>query len=258
MTFTKLINGDSNQELKSIKENSIDCIITSPPYYNVKEYSHWNTYEDYLQWLKKIFIECFRILKKGRMCIVNISNIIIPRKNRQSESKRIPLAFHFVNLMEDIGFKFLEDIIWIKPNGSVPNRNGGFYRHRKPVAYKPNCINEYIFVFQKPSEYLIDKILKDYSKKTITNSLVKKDYEKTNVWYINPVSNKNHPAPYPIRLTDKLIQYYSFENDIICDCFMGTGTTGVSCKKYNRSFIGIEINKEYYNHAKKQINAIIP
>ena len=86
-------------------------------------------------------------MKEGRFCCVNISNIIIPRKNRSCESKRLPLAFHFVNIMEQIGFKFIEDIIWEKPSGSVFNRNGGFFRNRQPLTYKPNCVNDYIFVF---------------------------------------------------------------------------------------------------------------
>lgn len=249
----KLINGDAIQELKKLEDNSIDCIITSPPYYNVKDYAHWDSYSNYLEWLKSIFTISFDILKDGRMCIVNISNIIIPRKNRQSESKRIPLAFHFVHLMEDIGFKFLEDIIWVKPNGSVPNRNGGFYRHRKPVAYKPNCVNEYVLVFQKPFGHLIDYILKNYPEDIVADSLVEDDYEKTNMWKINPVSDKNHPAPFPIELTDKLVKYYSFKGDIILDMFMGTGTTGVSCNNFNREFIGIELNEEYYKYAVKRV-----
>ena len=254
---TQLINDDSNNALKNIKNNSIDLIITSPPYYNTKTYSQYESYEVYLNFLYNIFTKCFELLKEGRMCCVNLSPIIIPRQSRQHESKRIPLPYHFVNLMEDIGFKFLEDIIWVKPNGSVPNRNGGFYRHRKPVAYKPNCITEYILIFQKPSKHLIDKILKEYSEEIVNESLVKdNNYEKTNVWYMNPTKNRNHPAPFPLALPYKLIEYYSFRNDLILDPFMGIGTTGVACKKLNRRFIGIDYKKEYYDIAKKRIKEI--
>lgn len=248
----KLINGDCLIELINIDNNSIDLIVTSPPYFNVKEYSHWKTYDDYLRWLKQVFIECYAVLKNGRMCCVNISTIIIPRKNRQDESKRIPLPFHFVNMMEDIGFKFLEDIIWVKPNPSVPNRNGGFYRHRKPVAYKPNCVNEYVFVFQKPIDCLIDDIINGYDEDTVENSRIKEDYYKTNVWEISPVRNKFHPAVYPYELAYHLIKYYSFESDIVLDPFMGSGTTGVACLQNGRNFIGIELVEDYYNIAKER------
>jgi DNA modification methylase len=250
----ELINGDCLKELTKIKDNSIDLIVTSPPYFNVKEYSHWETYDDYMDWLKQVFLQCYSVLKEGRMCCVNISTIIIPRKNRQDESKRIALPFHFVNIMEDIGFKFLEDIIWLKPNPSVPNRNGGFYRHRKPVAYKPNCVNEYVFVFQKPIDCLIDDIIKGYDKNTVENSLIKEEYYKTNVWEISPVKNKFHPAVYPYKLAYHLVKYYSFQLDIVLDPFMGSGTTGKVCKDIGREFIGIELNKDYFDLALSQID----
>ena len=251
----RLINDDCIVEMKKmIMDNvQVELIVTSPPYYNVKDYSHYETYEDYLNWLKQAFSNAFQILKDGRMCAVNISNIIIPRKKRQDESKRLPLAFHLVQIMEDIGFKFLEDIIWVKPNGSVPNRNGGFYRNRKPIAYKPNCINEYIFIFQKPTDKLIDDILKQYPQETTDQSLVSCDYEKTNIWHINPSYTKKHPAIYPIELTDKIIKYYTFVGDTVLDPFMGTGTTGVSSKKLNRKFIGIEKDKDYFEYAKERM-----
>ena len=97
-----LYNDDCLNKLKDIK--NVDLIITSPPYFNVKNYSHWEIYEDFLKWLREVFILIFNSLKEGRFCCVNISNIIIPRKNRSCESKRLPLAFHFVNIMEQWDF----------------------------------------------------------------------------------------------------------------------------------------------------------
>ncbi len=249
----ELIQGDCVEELQKLPANSVDCVITSPPYYNAKEYSQYEDYDCYLSFLENVFIECFRVLKIGRMCCVNISPIIIPREKRSKTSKRIPIPFHLVNIMEKIGFKFLEDIHWIKPNGSVPNRNGGFFRHHKPVAYKPNCVNEYILVFQK-GDYLIDNILKEYSDEVINDSLVNDDYDKTNLWYFNPESKIKHPAPFPLDLPFKLIRYYSFVGDTVLDCFMGSGTTGVACNKLNRNFIGIELNEDYFELAKGRLN----
>lgn len=248
-----LYNDDCMNKLKDIK--NVDLIITSPPYFNVKDYSHWETYGDYLKWLNDVFVLCFYSLKEGKFCCVNISNIIIPRKNRNSESNRIPLAFHFVNIMENIGFKFMEDIIWEKPSGSVFNRNGVFFRKRQPLTYKPNCVNEYIFVFQKPCNFLIDKMIKNYKTKEVYNeSLVKEDYEKTNIWRMNPETKSEHPAPFPLKLSDNLLKYYSYKNDVVLDPFMGSGTVGVSCKLLNRNFIGVEMNKEYFELAKNRIN----
>lgn len=167
--------------LDLIDQNSIDLIVTSPPYFNIKDYSKWENYDDYLLFLQNVFTKCFNVLKEGRMCCVDISVIIQPREKRSEESKRIPIPFHFVNLMENIGFKFLEDIIWIKPEGSAKNRNGCFSRHRQPVAYKPNVVNEYILVFQKPMDGLIDKILRNYKNEIKEKSLIRGNYERTNI-----------------------------------------------------------------------------
>lgn len=243
LALNKIYNEDFLKN--NLDSNSVQLIATSPPYFNVKEYSQWESYEEYINWLKQIFIECYRVVQKGRMCCVNISTIIQPREKRSEESKRIPLPFHFVNIMEEIGFKFLEDIIWIKPEGSAKNRNGRFYQDRQPVQYKPNVINEYIFVFQKPMKGLIDKIVRSYAGDIKEFSLVKDGYERSNVWYINPETKSKHLAPYPEELSDKIIKYYSYVDDIVLDPFMGSGTTAVSCIKQNRNYVGYEIHKKY-------------
>lgn len=249
----KIYNMDCLDGLKLLNDNSIDLIVTSPPYYNVKEYSQYDSYENYLTFLKDVFFLCLRKLKESRMCCVNISTIIVPRTSRNAQSSRLALPFHFVNLMESVGYEFLEDIIWVKPEGAAKNRNGGFYRHRQPVAYKPNVVNEYVFVFKKPSKFLIDKVLRSYTGEIRRYSLATGDYERSNVWHINPDTNSNHPAPYPVELSDKLIKYYSYVGDVILDPFMGGGTTALSVKKYGRKFIGFEINREYVKTAQEKI-----
>jgi DNA modification methylase len=245
LDLNKVYIEDCLNGIKKIEDNTIHLIVTSPPYYNAKEYSHWQTYEEYLTWLKKVFQEGYRVLKNGRMCCVNISVIIEPRTNRNTESKRIALPFHFVNLMEEIGFKFIEDIVWVKPEGSAKNRNGRFSLDRQPVQYKPNIVNEYIFVFQKPMKGLIDKIVRGYSGETKELSLIEDGYDRTNIWYMNPKTKSNHPAPYPEELSDKCIKYYSYVSDIVLDPFMGSGTTSKSANKSKRNWIGFEIHQEY-------------
>ena len=244
---------DCLEGLKLLENNSIDLVVTSPPYYNAKEYSHWDTYEDYLSWLKEVFTLSYDKLKEGRMCCVNLSVIIEPRLKRSMESKRIPLPFHFVSLMEDIGFKFLEDIIWVKPEGAAKNRNGRFYQDRQPVQYKPNIVNEYILVFQKPSKYLIDKIVRSYQGEIKEKSLVEDGYERSNIWYINPETKSMHPAPYPEELCEKLVKYYSYVEDLVIDPFIGSGTTAKVCQDNNRNYIGFELCSEYFGMANKRI-----
>ena len=242
---------------KFIKDGKqVELTITSPPYFNVKDYVEYENYKKYLDFLESVFEKTLHVTKPGRMCIVNISNILITRASRNSESRRIPLSFHFVSLMEKIGWEFLEDIVWLKPEGAAKNRNGGFYQHRQPVAYKPNVVNEYVFVFKKPSGALIDKIVRSYGSLDAENSKVVGEYERSNVWKINPKTNSKHPAPYPIELTDKLVQYYSFVGDTVIDPFFGSGTTGLSCKKLNRKCIGFEIHSEYIDMFRKSIDKV--
>ena len=254
----QIINKCCIEGLKELKDNNknIQLTITSPPYYNVKDYVNYDSYKEYLNKLKQIFELILEITDDGRMCCVNLSNILIQRENRNSESIRIPLAFHFVPLMEDIGWKFIEDIIWQKPEGAAKNRNGGFFQHRQPTAYKPNVVNEYIFIFQKPAKFLIDKIVRSYDAITSLNSKVNGDYERTNIWKINPETKSKHPAPYPEILVENVIKYYSYTNDTILDPFLGSGTTSVVAYKLNRKSIGFEIHKEYIDMFENRIKSV--
>ena len=245
--------GDCLELMKTMGNESVDLIITSPPYFNARDYSQYASYDEYLSFLQEVFHESFRVLKGGRMICVNISAVIEPRTRRSAESKRYPIPFHLVGVMERLGYKFLEDIIWVKPSGAAKNRNGGFYRHRQPIAYKPNVVNEYILVFQKPINGLIDSILRKYANELTEKSLVSGEYDQTNIWYINPETNVKHPAPFPCVLARKLIRYYSFYGDTVLDCFMGSGTTGVACMNTNRNFIGIELNEQYFNIATERL-----
>jgi DNA modification methylase len=253
----EVINTCCIKGLTAMKNDNkkIHLTITSPPYYNAKDYVAYKDYKEYLDTLKIVFTLIYEITENGRMCCVNISNILVQRENRNSESKRIPLAFHFVPLMEEIGWKFIEDIIWLKPEGAAKNRNGGFFQHRQPVAYKPNIINEYIFIFQKPSKFLIDKVVRGYDAITSLNSKVADGYERTNVWKINPETKSKHPAPYPELLVDNLVKYYSFCGDLILDPFVGSGTTLISAFKLNRKSIGFEIHRKYIDIFENRIKA---
>jgi len=248
-----IINKNCLTGIKEIEPESIHLTWTSPPYYNAKAYSTWETYEDYLEFLKDVFTEVYRVTKEGRMCIVNLSPVLVARKNRSSESTRLPIPFDFFPIMKQMGWKYLDDIVWVKPEGASINRNGGFFQHRKPVAYKPNLVSEVIFVFQKPASFLIDKIVRSYSGDVLEKSLVKQPYERSNVWRINPKTRSKHLAPYPEELSDKIVTYYSYIGDKVLDPFLGSGTTLLSCEKFNREGVGFDIHEEYCEMSRKRI-----
>jgi DNA modification methylase len=256
--MNQILLGDCQDTLKTISDESVHLTCTSPPYYNAREYSTWPTYDEYLEFLTSVFSEVLRVTKPGRMCIVNLSPVIEARESRAHESRRLAIPFHFFSIMEKMGWKYIDDIIWLKPEGAAINRNGGFYQHRKPVAYKPNLVTEMIFVFQKPAPFLIDKIVRSYQGEILEQSLVNESYERSNVWKINPVTGSDHLAPFPKELSDKIVKYYSFVGDVVLDPFMGSGTTAISCMDLNRKYIGCEIHEEYVRMANERIQKFNP
>ena len=234
--------------MEKMENDFLHLIFTSVPYYNAREYSQYDSVAHYMAEMKAIFTECHRVLQRSRMCVINISPVLVERESRSEQSYRIPLPFYFVPMMEEIGFEFLEDIIWRKPAASVPNRNGGFFVHRKPVAYKPNILTEYVLVFKKKSDFLIDEVLRN-------NSLVTGEYERTNVWEISPITNSEHSAAMPERLAENIIRYYSYENDeIVYDPFCGSATTLRVASALKRKWIGSEINDEYFKLAQRRMS----
>lgn len=254
-SIRKIIGGDCEEELARMTE-TVQLTVTSPPYYNAREYSHWDSYEEYMEWLLRIFRYVYDVTDDGRMCCVNVSPVIEPRESRSKESRRYPIPFDFVKGMCDIGWKFIDDIIWEKPEGAAPNRNGGFNRMRKPMMYKPNVVTEYILVFQKPMDGLIDKILREQSEDIMRLSLVDGDYDRSNVWKMNPERNREHPAPYPVELPERLIRYYSFVGDTVLDPFLGSGTTAVAAKNLGRGYIGIEYDDNYIKLAADRVKKV--
>ena len=185
-----VIEGDVRDILKKVDNESIHLTFTSPPYYNARDYSIYKSYEEYINFLTDVFAEVHRITKEGRFFILNTSPVIIPRVGRKYSSKRYAIPFDMHSRLTKIGWEFIDDIIWLKPEGSSKNRVGGFIQHRKPLAYKPNLVTEYLMVYRKKTDKLIDWNIKQYDKEIIEASKVLGDFSTSNVWEILPESDK--------------------------------------------------------------------
>ncbi|HGP7166447.1 TPA: DNA methyltransferase, partial [Neisseria meningitidis] len=181
--------------------------------------------------LQEVFKEIHRITKEGRFLIVNTSPVIVPRISRAHSSKRYPIPFDLHHRLIQIGWEFIDDIVWMKPEYSVKNRIGGFQQHRKPLAYKPNSVTEYLMVYRKQTDRLLDWNMNQYDKQTIEESKVADGFETTNVWQIHPKSDKVHSAIFPADLCKRIVEYYSFKDDLVFDPFGGSGTLGRVAKK---------------------------
>ncbi|WP_424946621.1 DNA methyltransferase [Candidatus Spongiihabitans sp.] len=245
-----VVLGDVRDILKEIPDESFHLTFTSPPYYNARDYSIYTSYKAYLKFLEEVFKLTYDKTKEGRFLIVNTSPVIVPRISRQYSSKRYPIPFDMHNFLIEIDWEFIDDIIWVKPEASVKNRNAGFLQHRKPLAYKPNARTEYLMVYRKQTDKLIDWNIKQYDWETVKESKVKDGYETSNVWEIDPTFNKVHSAVFPVDLCKRVIEYYSFKGDLVFDPFGGSGTFGRTAKYLDRYFFLTEQESKYFEYMK--------
>lgn len=247
-----VVNADVLEALKSVPDESVHLTFTSPPYYNARDYSIYPSYQAYLEFLEKVFIETHRITKEGRFLIINTSPIIIPRVSRAHSSKRYPIPFDLHAYLVKNGWEFIDDIVWLKPESSVKNRIGGFMQHRKPLGYKPNAVTEYLMVYRKQTEKLLDWNMRSYDSETVEKSKVADGYESTNVWKIDPCFDKVHSAVFPVELCKRVIQYYSYKGDLVFDPFGGSGTVGRTARNLDRFFFLTEKDPTYFEYMKSK------
>lgn len=248
-----IVHGDVQEIIKHVPDESIHLTFTSPPYYNARDYSIYQSYNEYLSFLEKVFKEVHRITKEGRFFVLNTSPIIIPRISRAHASKRYPIPYDIHPLLIKMGWEFIDDIVWVKPEASVKNRNAGFLQHRKPLAYKPNPVSEMLMVYRKKTDKLIDWNIQQYSWDTIKKSKVIEKYETTNVWKIDPTFDKVHTAVFPIELCNKVTKFYSFVGDLVFDPFAGSGTLGKAAINLKRCFFLTEKEAKYVSRIKGEL-----
>ena len=248
--------GDSESVLSEMPAESVDLIFTSPPYYNARpEYSDYVSYEDYLMKLRKVIKQSHRVLSDGRFFVINIAPVLIRRSSRNESSKRIAVPFDLHRIFIEEGYEFIDDILWVKPEGAgwATGRGRRFAADRNPLQYKAVPVTEYVLVYRKKSDKLIDWYIRNHpDKKIIKESKIKDGYHKTNLWKIHPAFDKKHPAIFPLELAKRVIEYYSFKNDVILDPFAGIGTTANASALLDRRFVMIEINEEYAEIMKKR------
>lgn len=241
--------GDSTKVLTEMPAESVDLVFTSPPYYNARpEYTDYVTYEDYLNTIRKVIQQSHRVLGEGRMFVMNVSPVLQRRQSRNHSSRRIAVPFDMHRLFVEEGFEFIDDIHWVKPEGAgwATGRGRRFAADRNPMQYKPVPVTEYVLVYRKKTDKLIDWHIRAHPDQSIVEqSKIPDGYERTNIWRINPAVSSKHPAVFPIELAEKVIRYYSFLGDVVLDPFAGTGTVGAAASRLGRRFVLIDQEPEY-------------
>jgi site-specific DNA-methyltransferase (adenine-specific) len=239
-----VIQGDCLKVMKTILDKSIDLVVTSPPYNCGIKYETYNDsidWKNYYLWCEEWLKELYRILAEdGRMCLNHYLSC------GQSNNRHAPLM-KLNCLSESIGFKHHGLAIWWDITLSNRTSWGSWLSASAPYINSPF---EGILILYKNQWKKNIRGKTEISKEEFMESC-------SGVWKIAPEHNREHPAPFPKKLASRCIRLFSYENDLILDPFMGSGTTGVACVELGRSFIGIEIEKKYYDIAKRRIeNAV--
>ena len=249
--------GDCGELLEEMPAESVDLIFTSPPYFNARpEYSEFEEYETYLLKLRQVIRKCHRVLSEGRFFVINISPVLLRRASRNQASKRIAVPFDLHRIFVEEGYDFIDDIIWLKPEGAgwATGRGRRFAADRNPLQYKTVPVTEYVLVYRKHTDLLIDWHIRNHpDQEVVKASKIADGYERTNVWKINPVTNSKHPAAFPVELAEKVITYYSFKGDVVLDPFAGSGTVGLAAASLDRRFVLFESNFHYIELIRKLI-----
>ena len=256
----KVVLGDCRAALAEFPPGAAQLVFTSPPYFNAKpECAEYVDYRSYLEYLGEVFEACHSVLAEGRFLIVNVSPVLVRRTSRSTASKRLPIPFDLHPILDGIGFEFIDNIIWRKPEGAGWHLGRGrrFAADRQPLQYKPVTVTEYVLVYRKKTGRLIDWNLRNHpDPQAIERSLILGDYDKTNVWDITPSNHPMHPAVFPDELVSRVVRYYSFEGDSVLDPFAGTGTVGRVAAAMGRRFILVEKRPDYFAIMQRELSQI--
>lgn len=232
----------SSENMSELPDNSVHLMITSPPYNVTKEYDDDLSLEEYVNLLNRVWKETYRVLVPGGRACINVANL--------GRKPYIPLHSFIIEGMLSLGFLMRGEIIWNKASSASPSTAwGSWLSASNPVL---RDIHEYILVFSKDTFSMPRKEKEATIKKEEFLEWTK------SVWTFSAVSAKKvgHPAPFPIELPHRLINLYSFKNDVILDPFLGSGTTCISALKDKRNYVGYDISQEYIKLANQKIDEI--
>jgi len=255
-THHKIIIGDS-RNMEEIADESIHLIVTSPPYWQLKDYGNENqigyndTYEEYINNLNLVWSECHRVLHKGCRLCINIGDEFA-RSVYYGRYKVIPIRTEIIKFCENYGFDYMGSIIWQKV--TTCNTTGGAtimgsYPYPRNGIIKLDY--EFILIFKKYGNAPnVSKEIKELSK------LTNEEWNQYFVghWNFSGEKQDKHLAMFPEELPKRLIKMFSFVGETILDPFLGSGTTSLAAKKLNRNSIGYEINEDFLPVIKEKLN----
>ena len=255
-TTHKIIIGDS-RKMDKVQNESVHLIITSPPYWQIKDYGDSNqigfndTYEDYINNLNKVWSECYRVLYPSCRLCINIGDQFA-RAVTYGRYKIIPIREEIIRFCESIGFDYMGAVIWQKK--TTMNTTGGASVMGSFPYPRSGLIEidyEFILLFKKLGQYphRVSEEMKEQSK--LSNEEWRKYF--TGHWNFAGCKQDKHIAMFPDELPRRLIKMFSFIDETVLDPFLGSGTTSRVARKFKRNSIGYEINKEFLSTIEDKI-----
>ena len=252
-TEQRLVNGDA-RDLSFLADESVHLAVTSPPYWNLKEYNscagqigNMDDYEEFLGELDKVWQEVYRLLVPGGRLVCVVGDVCVSRRSF-GRHMVFPLHSDICVLCRKIGFDNLNPIIWHKiANATLEVENGSKFLGK---PYEPNAIVkndiEFILMQRKPGGYR-----KPTPRQRESSRIGKEDFHLwfRQIWMLGGASARHHPAPFPLPLATRLVRMFSFAGDTVLDPFCGTGTTMVAAMQSGRNSIGVEIDAAYCKQA---------
>jgi DNA modification methylase len=246
---------DARHCMTKLPSESVHLVLTSPPYWTLKEYRKSEgqlgfiaDYNAFLRELEKIWRECWRVLVPGGRLIVVVGDVCLSRRRNAGRHMVVPLHASIQEQCRGLGFDNLAPIFWYKiANAKYEADNGSAGFLGKP--YEPNAVVkndvEYILMQRKPGGY------RNPSVSTRTLSLISAENHQKwfqQIWSdVTGASTKHHPAPFPMELAERLVRMFSFVGDTVLDPFLGTGTTSLAAATWGRNSIGIEVDGHYFD-----------
>ena len=238
--------------MSEVDDDSVNLVVTSPPYFSLRDYSVWENYKDYLSFMQKVSDECFRVLQPGGWACINVQDSIPFPPSNGNERYSEPLASDMIGLFRKSGFNYEKGIIWYKGKGTATQRLFGSFPN--PGLLLISSLTEHILLFRKWRDgfsRVVDARVKSSSE------LSKKEWAEwtLDLWKIRPESSSRigHPAPYPIEIPYRLIRMFSFEGDVVLDPFLGSGTTALAARRCDRNYIGYEIHEKFKTLTKNRL-----
>ena len=256
MTWHKIINGDSRQ-MAELADNSVHLVVTSPPYWQLKDYGADNqigfndSYENYINNLNLVWKECYRVLYDGCRLCINIGDQFA-RAVYYGRYKVIPIREEIIKFCESIGFDYMGAIIWKKVTTSNTTGGGvqmGSYPYPRNGILKLDY--EFILVFKKLGD--APKPTKEQKERSKMTADEWNTYFAGH-WNFPGIRQNGHIAMFPEELPTRLIKMFSFVGETVLDPFLGSGTTSLAAKNTDRNSIGFEINSEFTSVIREKLN----